>query len=92
MYVGDSWHGSGPNQSNDKWRRNIGIHYGPHNAQHTPRDGYIHGRYRVDNDNNWNEQFFPLTWRNDGYRTPWIDAYLNLQGEHTLNLGKYPMV
>ena len=34
--------------------------------------GPIYGRYRRHGSTDMDESFFPILWREDGYRTPWI--------------------
>ena len=37
--------------------------------------GYIYSRYKRFGDDTMDETFFPVTWRNDGYRSPFIEPY-----------------
>ena len=37
---------------------------------------YIYNRYKRVGDLAMDESFFPILWRNDGYRTPWLDGYM----------------
>ena len=39
--------------------------------------GPIYSRYKRLGDNKLDENYFPILWREDGYRTPQIDDYLN---------------
>jgi hypothetical protein len=39
--------------------------------------GPIYSRYRRLGDNRLDENYFPILWREDGYRTPQIAAFLN---------------
>jgi len=41
-----------------------------------PTTGCIYSRYKRLADNLIDENYFPVLWRDDGYRTPGIDAYL----------------
>ena len=38
--------------------------------------GPIYSRYKRLGDNRLDENYFPILWREDGYRTPQIDDYL----------------
>ena len=50
------------------------VEYQPQNfAQGT---GPIYSRYKRLGDNKLDENYFPILWRADGYRTPQLDAYL----------------
>jgi hypothetical protein len=43
----------------------------------TQGTGSIYSRYKRLADNVIDENFFPVLWRNDGYRTPGITDYLS---------------
>ena len=54
----------------------------PDDVEYAPerlRDGTgrIYGRYKRLGDNIIEENYFPVLWRQDGYRTPELDAFLN---------------
>ena len=38
--------------------------------------GPIYSRYKRLGDNQLDENYFPILWREDGYRTPQIDGFL----------------
>ncbi|MEX2480996.1 MAG: hypothetical protein WD928_09060 [Gammaproteobacteria bacterium] len=38
--------------------------------------GYIYSRYKRFGDDTMDESFFPILWREDGYRSPFIDPYV----------------
>ena len=38
--------------------------------------GYLYSRYKRFGDDTMDESFFPITWREDGYRSPFLDDYL----------------
>ncbi len=42
--------------------------------------GPIYSRYKHLGDNQLDENYFPILWREDGYRTPQIEAFLNGHG------------
>jgi ectoine hydroxylase-related dioxygenase (phytanoyl-CoA dioxygenase family) len=71
----DGWtfHGSPPNERPDRERRSIISHMvstetswsdGPPHA--------IYSKYRRPGERELDEAFFPVMWRQDGYRTPWL--------------------
>lgn len=79
FHAGEIWHGSGPNISDDRMRRSIGIHMLRGDVRFSDRPGgYIYRRYQIDGDPELNESFFPILWSESGYRTPWIDDYCRL--------------
>ena len=43
---------------------------------HPDTTGYLYSRYKRFGDDAMDESFFPITWRRDGYRSPFIDPYL----------------
>jgi hypothetical protein len=46
-------------------------------ARFDPRAvGYIYGRYRRWGTTEMDEAHFPILWRDDGYRSPFIEAFL----------------
>lgn len=76
FHSGNTWHGSGPNTSNERMRRSIGIHFIRADATFSDGDGgYIYRRYQRVGETSLDESFFPIVWSSHGYRTPWIDHY-----------------
>ena len=43
---------------------------------HPTAKSAIYSRYQRVGDDRMDESFFPVLWREDGYRTPWLDAYM----------------
>lgn len=79
FHHGNIWHGSGKNMMNVV-RRSMVLAYIPANAQFKPfgsyvPGGYIAGKYRRHGDDTMDESFFPIVWREDGYRTPFLSTY-----------------
>lgn len=67
----DLWHGSGMNRSQTHYRRNIAVHMLRSDVEWGPiKTGYIYGRYRRQGEMMVDENFFPVTWSKNGYRTP----------------------
>jgi len=80
FHHGWTWHGSGHNSSN-KPRRSIVLHAMRSDVEYRPENfsqgiGPIYSRYKKLADNSLDENYFPILWREDGYRTPQIEAYL----------------
>lgn len=83
FHHGGTWHGSGANASPNP-RRSLVLHAMPSEAEYDPRHfadgiGPIYSRYKRLGDNRLDENYFPILWREDGYRTPQIDDFLNSQ-------------
>jgi phytanoyl-CoA hydroxylase len=69
----DLWHGSGINKSSNTYRRNIAVHMLRSDVTWgSLKTGYIYGRYRRQGEFNVDENFFPIVWSENGYRTPGI--------------------
>ncbi len=80
FHHGWTWHGSGVNSGNLP-RRSLIIHAMRSEVEYQAQFfdqgiGPIYSRYRRLGDNFLDENYFPILWRNDGYRTPQIDDYL----------------
>ena len=80
FHHGWTWHGSGPNHS-DRPRRSLVLHAMRCDVEYVPENfnqgiGPIYSRYKRLGDNQLDENYFPILWREDGYRTPQIDSYL----------------
>lgn len=78
IHAGEMWHGAGPNGSDSRIRRSIGLHFLSSEARYADRAcGYIFGRYRRSGSDEMDESFFPVTFAENGAATPWIDEYLS---------------
>ena len=80
FHHGWTWHGSGYNQS-QRPRRSLVLHAMRSDAAYVPEHltegtGRIYSRYKRLADNEIDENYFPVLWREDGYRTPGIARYL----------------
>ena len=80
FHHGWTWHGSGHNKAT-RSRRALVLHAMRCDVAYVPGHlgdgtGSIYSRYKRLADNIIDENYFPVIWRNDGYRTPGIDAYL----------------
>ncbi|MEZ5667465.1 MAG: phytanoyl-CoA dioxygenase family protein [Alphaproteobacteria bacterium] len=74
VHAGATWHGSGPNRG-DRPRRALVAHCLSSEARFHPTEvSYIYSRYRRRGSLEMDEDFFPILWRADGYRTAWLDA------------------
>jgi len=81
FHHGWTWHGSGPNSAAHP-RRSLVLHAMRSDVEYVPAHfdqgiGPIYSRYKRLGDNQLDENYFPILWRHDGYRTPQIEAFLN---------------
>lgn len=81
FHHGRTWHGSGANNSPNP-RRSLVLHAMPAEVEYVPHCfdqgiGPIYSRYKRLGDNRLDENYFPILWREDGYRTPQIDEFLS---------------
>lgn len=80
FHHGGTWHGSGANQGTTP-RRALVLHAMRSDVEYAPDNfdegiGPIYSRYKRLGDNRLDENYFPILWRQDGYRTPELDLYL----------------
>jgi len=76
FHAGWTWHGSGINRS-DNPRRSLVAHCMSSETRfHPDTTGYLYSRYKKFGDDQMDESFFPITWRQDGYRSPFINPYI----------------
>jgi ectoine hydroxylase-related dioxygenase (phytanoyl-CoA dioxygenase family) len=72
----DGWtfHGSPPSERADRERRSIISHMlTTRTTWHPTNVNPLYSRYRRPGETELDEAFFPVLWREDGHRTPWID-------------------
>ena len=84
FHHGWTWHGSGENKTS-RPRRSLVLHGMRSDARYDPANlsqgtGTIYSRYKHLDDDRLDEKFFPVIWRNDGYRTPGIDRFVGGSG------------
>lgn len=73
IHHGLCWHGSRTN-SGARSRRSVIAHCMSSEARfHPTKMSPIYSRYRHRGTDHMDESFFPILWRSDGYRTPWLD-------------------
>lgn len=76
FHHGRTWHGSRDNRG-DGPRRSVIAHCISSAAKFHPRKiSYIYSRYKRRDSVEMDESHFPVLWREDGYRTPWLDDYI----------------
>jgi phytanoyl-CoA hydroxylase len=76
FHAGWTWHGSDHNSS-ARSRRSLVAHCMTSEARfHPTTTGYIYSRYKRFGDDTMDESFFPITYREDGYRSPFIEPFL----------------
>lgn len=83
FHHGWTWHGSGANRSSSP-RRSLVLHAMRSDVEYVPENfeqgiGPVYSRYKRLADNQLDENYFPILWREDGYRTPQIDDYLSIR-------------
>ena len=83
FHHGWTWHGSGFNRNPEGGvpRRALVLHAMSAAAHYVPAKfgvgtGPIYSRYRKLGSDEMDESHFPVLWREDGYRTPKLEAYL----------------
>jgi ectoine hydroxylase-related dioxygenase (phytanoyl-CoA dioxygenase family) len=77
LHQGWTWHGSGINHS-DRPRRSLVAHCMSSQTRfHPDITGAIYSRYKRFDDLTMDESFFPVIWREDGYRSPFLADYLS---------------
>ncbi len=75
----DAWvfHGSPANERSDQQRRAIVSHLMDAGTRFDPGHPHpIYSRYRRPGEVEMDEAFFPVLWRADGYRSPWLADYV----------------
>jgi ectoine hydroxylase-related dioxygenase (phytanoyl-CoA dioxygenase family) len=76
FHGGWTWHGSDVNRKNVP-RRSIVAHCMSSETRFHPNYvGYIYSRYKRFGDDSMDESFFPILWRDDGYRSIFIEPYV----------------
>src|SRR5689334_18807435 len=76
FHHGWTFHGSPPNERADAHRRSIISHMISTETRWNPaRPHPVYSRYRRPDEREIDEAFFPVMWREDGYRSPWIDEW-----------------
>lgn len=80
FHHGRTWHGSGANPGPNP-RRSLVLHLMHRDVEYVPENfdqgiGPIYCRYKRLADKTLDENYFPVLWDEDGYRTPQIDEYL----------------
>ena len=83
FHHGWTWHGSGANPGT-RPRRSLVVHAMHCDVEYVPGNfaqgiGPIYSRYKRLGDNQLDENYFPILWREDGYRTPQIETFLQAQ-------------
>jgi ectoine hydroxylase-related dioxygenase (phytanoyl-CoA dioxygenase family) len=72
IHHGRVWHGSGPNSAAVPRRALVSHCISADCRLHPTEVSYVYSRYRRRGDLDMDESFFPVLWRADGYRTPWL--------------------
>ncbi|MDF2180948.1 phytanoyl-CoA dioxygenase family protein [Neptuniibacter sp. CAU 1671] len=74
------WHGSRINKTENS-RKALAAHFFQHDIEFNPDlmkigNGPIYGKYKRFGSNEVDESYFPITYRDDGYRTPGLDEFI----------------
>lgn len=76
FHQGWTWHGSDRNRA-DVPRRSLVAHCMSSETRFHPEvTGALYSRYKRFGSTEMDESFFPVIWRDDGYRSPFLDDYL----------------
>lgn len=76
IHHGRTWHGSRDNNGTAA-RRSVVAHCMAGDATfHPSNNSAIYSRYKTQHSLDMDESFFPVLWRNDGYRSTWLDNFL----------------
>jgi phytanoyl-CoA hydroxylase len=77
-----TWHGSGPNTSGEH-RRALALHCMSAEAQFTPdKQAFAQGRFRIFGEGTMHESFYPITFRENGRPSAFIETYLQSRVRH----------
>jgi ectoine hydroxylase-related dioxygenase (phytanoyl-CoA dioxygenase family) len=76
FHHGGTWHGSRDNRGNEPRRAVIAHCISSAATFHPTNVGYIYSRYKRVGAVDMDESYFPVLWRQDGYRTAWLDGYI----------------
>jgi len=74
IHHGHVWHGSGPNTAAVPRRSLVSHCISAACRFHETEVSYIYSRYRRHGDLAMDESFFPILWRDDGYRSAWLNG------------------
>lgn len=77
FHQGWTWHGSGSNTTENPRRAIVAHCMSSENEFHPDEVGYIYSRYKRFGDPTMDETHFPILWREDGYRSDFIDPFAN---------------
>jgi hypothetical protein len=75
FHAGWTWHGSGINRSGAPRRSLVAHCMSSETRFHPDFTGYLYSRYKRFGDDSMDESHFPITWREDGYASPFIEPY-----------------
>ena len=79
FHHGLCFHGSPPNERPDAERRAIISHMVTTETTWHPTTRHpLYSRYMRPDDLEMDEVYFPIMWRQDGYRTPYIESHFAL--------------
>ncbi|MEQ8662954.1 MAG: phytanoyl-CoA dioxygenase family protein [Gammaproteobacteria bacterium] len=76
FHSGWTWHGSDVNRSAHPRRSVVAHCMSSATRFHPDYVGYIYSRYKRFGSDEMDESFFPVLWREDGYRSPFIEPFV----------------
>ena len=76
IHHGRTWHGSRDNSGNSPRRAVIAHCISSAATFHPTAISYIYSRYKKVGSVEMDESYFPVLWRDDDYRTPWIHDHV----------------
>ncbi len=77
FHHGKTWHGSGVNSGSNHRRSVVSDCCSSNACFHHTNNSPIYSRYKRHGTDAMDESFFPILWRNDGYRSEWVDHWLS---------------
>lgn len=76
FHSGWTWHGSDVNRSTLPRRSVVAHCMSSETRFHPDYVGYVYSRYKRFGSDEMDESFFPVLWREDGYRSPFLEPYV----------------
>lgn len=77
IHHGRTWHGSRANSGNAPRRSVVAHCMSSESVFHEKNTSSVYSRYKQHGSQQMDESYFPILWRKDGYRSEWIDTWLN---------------
>ena len=78
LHHGRTWHGSRANTGNMPRRSVVAHCMSSDSVFHETNTSAVYSRYKQQGSQQMSDSFFPVIWHKDGYRSEWIDDWLNI--------------